>query len=50
VPPAAIRSTEKMNNESAKKATGNDKFRGWFGPTCQVKVSDFGEMASIALS
>ena len=40
---------EQQRREDAKKELGNGKFGGGFGFTCQVKVSDFGEMASIAL-
>jgi len=40
---------EQQRREDAKKELGNGKFTEGFGFTCQVKVSDFGEMASIAL-
>ena len=41
--------TEQKRREDAKKELGDGKFAGGFGFTCQVKVSDFGQMASIAL-
>ena len=40
---------EQQRREDAKKALANGELGGGFGFTCQVKVSDFGEMASIAL-
>ena len=40
---------EQQRREDAKKELTNGKLGGGFGFTCQVKVSDFGEMASIAL-
>jgi hypothetical protein len=40
---------EQQRREDAKKELGDGKFEGGFGFTCQVKVSDFGQMASIAL-
>ena len=40
---------EQQRREDAKKARGNGKFGRSFAFTCQVVVSDFGEMASIAL-
>jgi hypothetical protein len=41
---------EQQRREDAKKELTNGKVGGGFGFACQVKVSDFGEMASIALS
>jgi hypothetical protein len=35
---------EQLRREDAKKKPGNGKFEGWFGFTCQVKASSFGEM------
>ena len=40
---------EQQRREDAKKARGNGKFGRSFAFTCQVVVSDFGEMASLAL-
>ncbi len=41
--------SEQQRREDAKKELGDGKFGGGFGFTCQVKVSDFGQMSSIAL-
>jgi hypothetical protein len=38
---------EQQRREDAKKKPGNGKFAGWFGFTCQVKASDFGEVPCI---
>ena len=40
---------EQQRREDAKKALANGELGGGFGFTCQVNVSDFDEMASIAL-
>jgi hypothetical protein len=41
---------EQRRREDAKKELGNGGCWGGFGITCQVKASDFGEMAGMALS
>jgi hypothetical protein len=40
---------EQQRREDAKKELANGKLGGGFGFTSKVKVSDFGEMATIAL-
>jgi len=37
---------EQQRRKDAKENLSNDKFEGWFGFTCQVKASNFGEMPS----
>jgi hypothetical protein len=41
--------SEQQRREDAKKELRDGKFDGGFGFTCHVNVSDFGQMASIAL-
>jgi hypothetical protein len=40
---------EQQRREDAKKALGTGKFGSGFAFTCEVGVSDFGEMTRIAL-
>jgi hypothetical protein len=45
----SARRREQQRREDAKKELANSKLGGGFGFTCTVKVSDFGDMASVAL-